>query len=94
MIRAIAIAALAGALLAGCDTTVSPERAYDQCSERARLAAQPRGEIGFGVGSGGPSAGASLTISSDFITGRDPQLVYENCFRNLTGAGPTRPLIL
>lgn len=94
MIRAIAIAALAGAFLAGCDTTVSPERAYEQCSERARLAAQPRGEIGIGVGSGGPSAGASLTITSDFIAGRDPQLVYENCFRNLTGAGPTRPLIL
>ena len=26
--------------------------------------------------------------------GRDPQVVYDNCFRQLTGAGPTRPLIL
>jgi hypothetical protein len=35
-----------------------------------------------------------LTISSDFLTGRDPYLIYEQCFRRMTGAGPTRPLIL
>ena len=85
---------LALSALAGCDTTVSPERAYEQCSERARLAAQPRGEIGFGVGSAGPAGHAGLTITSDFLMGRDPQVVYDTCFRNLTGAGPTRPLIL
>jgi hypothetical protein len=92
--RAGVIGALALSALAACDATVSAERAYEQCSERARLAAQPRGSIGVGVGSEGPSAGASLTITSDFIAGRDPQLVYDNCFRQLTGAGPTRPLIL
>jgi len=94
MIRLAAICALLAALpLAACGP-VSPERAYEQCSERARLAASPRGSVGVGVGSGGPSASASVTISSDFITGRDPYLVYDNCFRNLTGAGPTRPLVL
>ena len=80
-------------LLAACGP-ISEESAFAQCTERARLAAQPRGEVGVGVGSEGPFAGASLTISSDFIARRDPQLVYENCFRSLTGAGPTRPLIL
>jgi hypothetical protein len=81
-------------LLAACDTTVSPERAYEQCSERARLAERPRGRIAMGVGSGGPAGDLDLTVSSDFLTGRDPYVVYDTCFRNLTGAGPTRPLIL
>ena len=94
MIRRAVIGALALVALAGCDRPVTVERAYEQCSERARLAAQPRGEIGIGVGSGGPSARGELTITSDFIAGRNPQTVYDSCFRNLTGAGPTRPLIL
>jgi hypothetical protein len=81
-------------VLPGCAQRMSPDRAYEECSERARLAVQPRGEIGIGVGTGGPSARAGLTISSDFIARRDPQNVYDSCFRNLTGAGPTRPLIL
>jgi hypothetical protein len=85
--------AFALSVLTACDSVVSADQAYER-TERARLAAQPRGEVGVGVGSEGPFAGASLTISSDFIARRDPQLVYENCFRSLTGAGPTRPLIL
>jgi hypothetical protein len=80
--------------LAACDRTVSPERAYERCSERARLAAAPRGSIGIGAGSGGGSANFDVTITSDFLQGRDPYLVYDTCFRDLTGAGPTRPLIL
>lgn len=91
----LVIPALAIAGLAGCDTTVSPERAYEQCSERARLAAGPRGSVGIGVGSGGRAVGGlDVTISSDFLAGRDPYIVYDNCFRRLTGAGPTRPLVL
>jgi ABC-type amino acid transport substrate-binding protein len=93
LIRALPLVALMLPLAAACGP-VSEELAYEQCTERAMLAAQPRGEIGIGVGSDGPAARGSVTISSDFIAGRDPQLVYENCFRNLTGAGPTRPLIL
>ena len=80
--------------LTACAQTVSPERAYERCAERARLAAQPRGSIGLGAGSGGASANFELTVTNDFLQGRDPQLVYENCFRDLTGSGPTRPLIL
>lgn len=71
---------------------MSPNRAYDQCSERARQAAGPTGRIGIGVGSEGLATDLDLTITSDFIAGRDPNIVYENCFRQLTGAGPTRPL--
>ena len=93
MIRALPLVALALPFLAACGQ-VSEENAFAQCTERARLAVQPRGEIGVGYGTGGAAARGSVTITSDFIAGRDPQLVYDNCFRQLTGAGPTRPLIL
>lgn len=95
MIRPLAIVALGlPVALAACDTPVSPERAYEQCSERARLAERPRGSVGLGAGSGGAAADLDLTVTSDFLRGRDPYVVYDTCFRNLTGAGPTRPLIL
>ena len=93
MIRVLPLVALALPLLVACGP-VSEENAYAQCTERARLAVQPRGEIGVGYVTGGAAARGSVTISSDFIAGRDPQVVYDNCFRQLTGAGPTRPLIL
>lgn len=85
-----------GAVLAGLAACgpMSASRAYDICSERARLAAHPRGMVGVGVGSGGPTATGSITISSDYLRGRDPYLVYDACFRQHTGAGPTRPLSL
>ncbi len=74
---------------------ISPERAYQICSERARNAAGPTGSVGIGVGSGGRVATEiDLTITSDFLRGRDPELVYDECFRQRTGAGPTRPLRL
>lgn len=81
-------------LLAACGP-VSPQDAADRCEERAREAAGPTGEARIGVNSeDGPRAGFDVRISSDFIAGRDPQLVYENCVRNLTGEGPVRPLRL
>ena len=92
---ALLLLALSSLALAACDVPVSPERAYEQCSERARLAAAPRGSIGLGVTSDGRTTGGlSVAVSNDFLQGRDPQTVYDSCFRRLTGAGPTRPLIL
>lgn len=88
---------LAGVLvfLAACGPrTVSPEAAYEECSERARAATGPTGEVIMGVSTDGPFAAARIGVTTDFISGRNPQLVYENCFRQLTGAGPTRPLVL
>jgi hypothetical protein len=73
---------------------MSPGRAYETCSERARNAAGPTGRVGLGVGSDGAVGDLDLTITSDFVRGRDPYIVYDTCFRQLTGAGPTRPLVL
>jgi len=80
--------------LAACGP-MPPGQAADICEERARGAAGPRGEAYMGVTStGGAATGAKISISSDYLLGRDPQLVYETCVRDLTGQGPVRPLVL
>lgn len=89
---AACIALLAG--LAACGP-VSPETAARQCEEQARRAAGPTGEFGIGVNSkGNVSTGVSIGISSDFLRGREPQDVYENCVFQKTGEDPIRPLVL
>ncbi|MFN7222857.1 MAG: hypothetical protein ACK4MS_02420 [Paracoccaceae bacterium] len=68
-------------------------QAERQCFERARLAQQPRGEIGVGVGSGGKVASSlKLEVTSDFIMGRDPSAVYDSCVYQKSGQAPSRPL--
>lgn len=73
---------------------VSPEAAARQCEDRARSAAGPRGEIGIGVGSDGFQSKVEIGITSDYIAGRDPYVVYDQCVRQLSGQGPIRPLVL
>lgn len=91
MVRLIPLAAVLP-LLAACGP-IPVAQAERECFERARLASQPRGEVGFGVGSGGETAGnLSLSISSDFIAGRDPSAVYDACVHQKSGQPPTRPL--
>ena len=93
MRRAVALLVL---LLAACGP-ISPERAADMCEERARAARGVTGEVGVGVGSGGnlhTNVDVGISISSDYIAGRDPYQVYENCVRQKTGQGPIRPLVL
>lgn len=78
--------------LAACGP-VPVAQAERECFERARLAAAPRGEVGFGVGSDGSSAAnLSLSVSSDFLTGRDPSQVYDSCVYQKSGQPPSRPL--
>lgn len=87
------IAALFVLALAACGP-VSPERAAKICEDRARAALGPTGEVGIGVGSDGAGARFEIGVTSDFILGRDPQMVYEDCVRQKTGQGPIRPLEL
>ena len=80
--------------LAACGP-MNPERAADICEERARAAVNPIREVGVGVSSDrGAVVGGEIKITSDFLQGRDPQVVYEQCVRELTGQGPIRPLAL
>lgn len=63
------------------------------CFERARLAQQPRGEMRLGTGSAGQTRGDfDLTISSDWLAGKDPSAVYESCVMAKSGEAPRRPL--
>lgn len=91
-------AATIGVLLLSACGPVSPEAAARMCEDRARLAERPRGEIFTGIsgGTGGtrPIFGGEVSISSDWIQGRDPHQLYETCVREKTGQGPIRPLNL
>jgi hypothetical protein len=87
-------AALLLLLLAACGP-VSPERAADMCEERARAATGPTGEFGIGINNRGETRSrVEIGVTSDYIQGRDPYIVYEECVRAKTGQGPIRPLVL
>lgn len=73
---------------------MSPEKAADLCEERARAATGPTVTGRIGISSEGPVGQASVGITSDFIQGRHPQIVYEQCVREKSGQGPIRPLVL
>jgi hypothetical protein len=80
------------ALLAACDLPPQdPELAARDCEERARAAQGPTGTVSIGVNSdSGPFTAASIGVSSDYLQGRDPVAVYEQCVYQRTGALPTR----
>jgi hypothetical protein len=88
--------ALAGLVLAGVaactPVPVDPERVAQQCEERARAAQGPTGTVTIGANSrSGPSVGASVGVTGDFLAGRDPMQVYESCVFQRTGQAPIRP---
>jgi hypothetical protein len=80
------------ALLAACDLPPQdPELAARDCEERARAAQGPTGTVSIGVNSdSGPFTAASIGVSSDYLQGRDPVAVYEQCVYQRTGALPIR----
>lgn len=93
MIRAVVLMGLLG--LAACNTPVSPERAADMCEERARKAQGPKGSVTLGVNSNsGGFANAEVGVTSDFLRGTDPNLLYDRCVIELTGEGPIRRPVL
>lgn len=74
---------------------MSPERAADLCEERARAATGPTGEVGIGINNRGKtSSSIEIGVTSDYLRGRDPYVVYDECVRARTGQGPIRPLAL
>lgn len=79
-------------LLAAACGPMSPERAAERCEERARAAQGPQGQVTVGVNSNtGPFARGEISISGDYLEGRDPETLYHYCVLNLTGAAPIRP---
>jgi hypothetical protein len=71
---------------------VSVQQAERECLPKARLAQQPRGEVGIGVNSNGRVGGnLDVTVTSDFLLGRDPNQVFETCVIQRSGELPSRP---
>lgn len=66
-------------------------QAEAECLERARLAEAPRGKVTFGVSTEGPYAGAEVEVSSDYLQGKDPSQVYDQCVYQRAGQMPSRP---
>jgi hypothetical protein len=82
---------LALLLLAACGP-IPRAQAEKQCLHEARLAEHPRGSVGLGIGSDGkPHLVGDITITSDYLQGRDPSQVYDNCVFKRSGEMPSRP---
>ncbi|MFT4151482.1 MAG: hypothetical protein QM656_14880 [Paracoccaceae bacterium] len=91
MIRPFALTMLTLAPLAACGP-VSLEQAERECYDRAWHAERPRGSVAVGASNRGGFAGVELDVSSDYLAGRDPAQVYQNCVYNRSGGQmPTRP---
>jgi hypothetical protein len=89
MLRA-ALLALAALAACGPIPVAEAERA---CLDQALLAQRPRGEVGIGINSEGRVAGkVAVTVTSDYIAGRDPSAVFDTCVFQRSGVPPTRPL--
>lgn len=87
MMRALALVLL----VAACGP-VSVQQAERQCLERAKSTAGPRGEIGMGISNGKPRSRIKLEVNSDYLMGRDPSAVFDQCVFQKSGQPPSQPL--
>jgi hypothetical protein len=71
---------------------VSVDLAEVQCLDAARAARGPTGTLSVGASSNGPHVGLDLTISTDYLAGRDPAAVFDACVRRKAGQPPRTPL--
>lgn len=84
------IALFAPVLLLACGP-VSVEQAERECLDRARLAQKPQVEVFLGVNNKGEVLkGGSIGVSTDFLAGRDPSAVFNDCVKSRSGQFPTR----
>ena len=86
------ILAAAGGLIAGCNNEpVSVQRAMAQCMEPTRKASGPTGTFGIGADSGkGLSTTFSIELSTDYLAGRNPDEVFDECVVSRSGSAPDR----
>ncbi|ADO41314.1 hypothetical protein [Ketogulonicigenium vulgare] len=94
--RAPALALLGFVTLTACGAAPSGNvdivAATAYCEQRARAAMGPTGGVTVGFNNrSGPSAEVELGVNTDFLRGRDPMQVYDECVRRRTGFAPYRP---
>jgi hypothetical protein len=83
---------LASLLLIAACGPISVADAERQCLDRAYAASGPHGEVAVGVADGKARSQVTLDISTDYLLGRDPSVIYDQCVRRKSGQPPTRPL--
>ena len=92
---ALAALLLLGTGVAACGP-VPVAQAERSCLQDARDATRPRSELALGIGTDGDDVaafgGLSVSVSSDYIMGRDPAEVFTRCVQRRSGQMPTRPL--
>lgn len=75
---------------------VPVDQAERICVQDARAATGPHGQIAMGVASDGssirPVTRIEMSVSSDYVMGRDPSDVFARCVMRRSGQMPTRPL--
>ena len=71
---------------------MSVERAESTCVEDAKAARGPTGTLAVGTTSEGPRAKADITISTDWVSGRDPEEAYASCVLRRSGKAPVTML--
>jgi hypothetical protein len=88
MLRNMILLSVAGLALAACTPpqyTFAEARAL--CEDKADAARGPQGNVAIGVGTGGPSFSAGISISDSYIRGDDPDAVYARCMNDLEQNG-------
>ena len=70
-------------LIVGCVTNTQEPLSSNQidsiCKKKKMEASKPMTNVSLGTGSEGPKYQIGITMSSDFIAGRNPEEVYKDC---------------
>ena len=70
-------------LIGGCATNTPEPLSLKQiesiCKKKQMEASKPMTNVSLGTGSEGPKYQIGITMSSDFIAGRNPEEVYKDC---------------
>lgn len=76
--------------LTACGPATPPTRATAErlCVSEARQADGISGQVGIGGGSGGPTAGGRVTITSDILNPRNEQDAFRDCVIRRIGGQP------
>ena len=65
--------------VAGQEKTFTSAEVREICSYKKRSAEGPTGVLSFSTGTKGSSSGAVLNFHSDYLIGKDPNIVYVDC---------------
>lgn len=69
-------------------------QAEAECRTRADQASAPSGSVGVTFNSDGTvDTDLSIGVTGDFLNGRDPAEVYDQCVLARTGQPPSRPYL-